>query len=76
MYINGSVVKKQIENYFRITFSEIKSGVQISKNKKAERVIYRAKLDNGTVLIGSSCYIQNSYGTDLKKLHDAISKYI
>ena len=76
IYINGNMVKKQIENYFGITFSEIRSGVQISKNKKAERIIYQAKLAGGTVLIGSSCYIQNSYGTDLKNLHDALSQYI
>ncbi len=69
VYINGATVKNQIEKYLGVTIPEYSCG-QLS--------IYNYKMPNGIILVGSSCYIQNSHKTseELKNLHAIIKSSI
>lgn len=74
IYINGKQTKEQMEKYFDITISEFP--ITNTKHKANHiRYMYKYKLGN-TLLIGSSCYLQNSYESKeyLKELHDILSK--
>lgn len=67
IYINGKEVKEQIEKYFKVRIPEYKSG---------QWTIYKYVLNNGTKMIGSSCYLKNAYKTreELIELHNILSE--
>lgn len=75
IYINGKTVKEQLERYednlsIKINASII--NVLAGKRGLIHKHKYDGKLGTKTKLRGSSCYIQNPYGTDLYDLHKKI----
>ena len=66
VYINGKEVKEQLEKYFE---------TKIIENKQGQWTIYKYKLGNKTMFIGSSCYLKNAHKTrkELVELHNILS---
>lgn len=74
IYINGKQTKEQVEKYFNITIPEYP--ITNTKNKcNHTRCMYKYQLGD-TLLIGSSCYLQNSYESKeyLTELHKILSE--
>ena len=76
IYINGKETKEQVEKYFNIKIPEYP--ITNTKSKcNYVRCMYKYQLGN-TLLIGVSCYLQNSYESKeyLTELHKILSENI
>ena len=74
IYINGKETKEQVEKYFNIKIPEYQ--ITNAKSKcNYVRCMYKYQLGN-TLLIGLSCYLQNSYESKeyLDELHKILSE--